>query len=135
MIDGASTRLSRGAVLRCVFPFPRGSPLPPFCCFLVLPCKKLLSKNSFCNGRRVRSLRARPQKRATMKKVGLFTTEGSIKIKHLRRGAHSNGKMHALGRYICQQNSCSDNCKTKLQKLNLSQLLDGSWLGGSLGAC
>ena len=42
-------------------------------------------------GRRACSLRTRPQKRITMKMVAFGTAEATIKIKHFRRGAHSNG--------------------------------------------
>ena len=43
------------------------------------------------NSRRAHSLSTHPHKRVTMVMVGCFTTQAAIKIKHFRRGAHSNG--------------------------------------------
>ena len=43
-------------------------------------------KRSVGNRQRARPLRTRPHKRVTLIMVGLFTTEATIKVKHIRRG-------------------------------------------------
>ena len=163
----------------------------------------------FSNSQRVRSQRARPQKRVTLIMVAFFTTEATIKIKHFRREDQKNPfsvrKMfvrnsgagngcvnfmnawknafflqekplsikfprlgggyfgfwgggsaafifmgadfserssfewkntHVFGNDRWRQNSCfvGRRAEKLKQKLTLTPLLDGSYLGGSLGA-
>ena len=69
------------------------------------------------NGQRARSLRTRPQKRVSMKMVGLFTTKATIKMMHFRRGARSNRiKNMFLATIAGGKTAAPDNCKTTLRR-------------------
>ena len=65
---------------------------PPFIAVFYTPLGNPLKDVS--DSRRASSLRTHPHKRVTMIMIGFFKTEATIKIKHSRRGTHSNGKIH-----------------------------------------
>ena len=72
----------------------------------------------------------------------VFATGATIKIKHFRKGTHSNGKNYMFFATVADsKKAASDNCKTTLgtreekqQKLNLSLLLGGVLIGWVLWA-
>ena len=87
------------------------------------------------HSRRARSLRTRPHKTITMIMVGFLTTEATIKIKHFTKGVLSNGGNTCFcRRQLVGKQLLHGEKGRKLQNLTLSPLLDGPFLGGSLGA-